>query len=1289
MRKDLPGVVSSREELEEDLTGNSYSQTQRPTTPADILPTTPSAAATASGGCTTAPIPPRSLSNQYNQICKTHKKLVKSGAVRCSVSLSDSPTTVYSSANQNPPDSDPPPLVDLPSAPSSPAPVIPQLEGSVHWGAVGDFSGVQTPISTPLRPSVITVGPPLLPATPVSVILPTIPAEPARVVPLVNQPIAPFPRLVESVSALLQGLQLLPDSPESEGGQVTPISLRNSFKPRKHSSTDQHFLSQQESSVVETAEEVFQSSDLQPQHNITMNSRFREESLKIKSMKRLLLREIDDFPNEQLSTARILVLESELDKIRSLRNDYQDIVEDFVEEFEHEFDDPTVLARYRAEPAAVGKLVRDHANMLRAHKETLMPTPGLSDMDRKSLALKEKSINLKELRLQGEQDALATQVREKEEDARVLAETEQNSFLGEVSVLSDIMPDEDWEEIDDEAVGNAMRNLSKWQDQMNRIERSYRKYENMAMKYNFSQVKQDAMKTTYQEKRERFESTRTAIQREDSDRGLFTLEPAKTDIIKYPTFAGLPSEDYLKFREIMELRFRENKVKRREQVAKLRECLRGAALARVPEGEKDIQEAFSRLSEAFGNPSKVMSFHIKALEDLGNYPSERLANGLLSYSKQIEWLLKLEVILGKILDLSSRNSKLAHEAFSSSTYRKLWARFPTRVLDKLVKIQGEDGDRLEAILEKIRDMRQHAQLMDDECSTATGAKKKSDGVQPAKVTADLYFKTPQRYEECRVCVHLSTKKSHQNLFENHLSNYATGCPKFAEATMEMRRSLVEKIKLCSQCFHPDIIFTPGHYKNCDFSLTERKNAFSCTKSSCNTHMWICLVHKKDNEKHMEKFRRDLQRRGQNLGFVTHDNKELFQSDQHAFSLAVRKMRRTEKTASGIVPVPEGEPLFMFHGAKGGHRAINTFYDTGCSHAVFKTGVPGTELKGQIVAKGPFNIGGVGGMMTTAEDEWVVLMQRADGRKQLVQGLTVSRITSDFPMLALDAAERALKDDDSTNEVLQRCRVPPLAGGSVDVLLGIKYSNIFPEAVHSLPNGLTIYRSKLASYQGKYDCCIGGPHSSFQILANIAGGPSQLLSHFVDGLRAYRQWGPPKISSLCLTEEEEILANDFNMEETDMSEMKDFGAIEAVNDTEDKDIFMCCSHCVDAGCKSSPQDVSVSNDERIRDFKKIQQMHDSGLDVEYRCPACRECQDCKAADKTEKVSLREECERFEIQKSVTLDLDNKKFQCSLPLMGKERDFLTCNRERALKILTQQCRKYSKDLETKQLILEAFA
>ena len=91
-------------------------------------------------------------------------------------------------------------------------------------------------------------------------------------------------------------------------------------------------------------------------------------------------------------------------------------------------------------------------------------------------------------------------------------------------------------------------------------------------------------------------------------RGLFTLEPTRSDIMKYPTFTGAASEDYLRFKEVMELRFRENKVKKKEQVAKLRECLKGAALGRVPDGLKDIEEAFRRLNEAFGNPSKLMAF---------------------------------------------------------------------------------------------------------------------------------------------------------------------------------------------------------------------------------------------------------------------------------------------------------------------------------------------------------------------------------------------------------------------------------------------------------------------------------------------------------------------------------------------------------------------------------------------------------------------------------------------------------------------------------------------------------
>ena len=132
------------------------------------------------------------------------------------------------------------------------------------------------------------------------------------------------------------------------------------------------------------------------------------------------------------------------------------------------------------------------------------------------------------------------------------------------------------------------------------------------------------------------------------------------------------------------------------------------------------------------------------------------------------------------------------------------------------------------------------------------------------------------------------------------------------------------------------------------------------------------------------------------------------------------------------------------------------------------------------------------------------------------------------------------------------------------------------------------------------------------------------------------------------------------------------------DVEATDEDNCCVHCV----------TLVSAEERVSEFKKFQEMHDSGLDVEYRCPRCRDCLECKSADKTEKISLKEESEMFEIRKSIKLDFDNKRILSSLPLRGKERDFLSSNRDRAIKVLRQQCKKYFNDDQNKPGILEAF-
>ena len=237
------------------------------------------------------------------------------------------------------------------------------------------------------------------------------------------------------------------------------------------------------------------------------------------------------------------------------------------------------------------------------------------------------------------------------------------------------------------------------------------------------------------------------------------------------------------------------------------------------------------------------------------------------------------------------------------------------------------------------------------------------------------------------------------------------------------------------------------------------------------------------------------------------------------ALAARRLRRNEKKRNPeaeFVPVPKGQALFVFCPVEGKTRDLNFFQDSGCSNALFKTGIPGNELRGQIVERGPFIVQGVNGIKITAGDEWLVQLYRTDGRIQLMKGLTLDVITGDFPRISTAAAVQEVKNDKPECAELQACRVPDLAGGSVDGLMGILYNANFSVPVHTLPTGLTIYKTRFKSRHNKYNATIGGPHAT---LAGELGGAAALLTIFRQGLEKYHKLGPPKLKVAPLTMEE--------------------------------------------------------------------------------------------------------------------------------------------------------------------------
>jgi hypothetical protein len=119
----------------------------------------------------------------------------------------------------------------------------------------------------------------------------------------------------------------------------------------------------------------------------------------------------------------------------------------------------------------------------------------------------------------------------------------------------------------------------------------------------------------------------------------------------------------------------------------------------------------------------------------------------------------------------------------------------------------------------------------------------------------------------------------------------------------------------------------------------------------------------------------------------------------------KKSVRLGKKGARLDNSPLGQPLFFFFHVKGRKNGANFFFDNCCSHACFEEGIPGGELNGEIIiAKGNFQIGGVGAMQTKANDEWLVSVETTDGSRQSIQGLTIDKVTCDFRLINVERAE---------------------------------------------------------------------------------------------------------------------------------------------------------------------------------------------------------------------------------------------------------------------------------------------
>ena len=933
----------------------------------------------------------------------------------------------------------------------------------------------------------------------------------------------------------------------------------------------------------------------------------------------------------------------------------------------------------------------------------------------------------------------------------------------------------DWSAAEDNEIESAMGKVDKWKEKLSKAKKATIELEGTVTGEDLTELTDelDRLKVLVDSATTELDLAVSSVKEADKEKGLYSDRKSKASPMQIPNFSGTLGEDFVEFQTKFEKAMIANKIPKADQLEKLREVLKGKAKAQVPMKTDDLDRAWDLLKSAFGDPVTLLKFRKQALSKLGSYPEHFTKS---NPQKLVEWCLEIEHIIDDFIKLGDRETRLEMVAFNCDTINEIIDLFPVRLVFKMEKLDEEGRERLLAIQELVEEERKVLQKMAVRSLNTVKKVKaedpqksshRSSTVQPKGVSL---FNVPRKLPNCRICQELEKRGDNRDLYEAHQGNYATHCPRWAAMTNDERAEVAKAAKFCLLCMDPKVTFTPGNNGSKHKCITRQtKNRYSCKVDRCSFHSWVCTRHKEENRELFEKFTIELQKRKMVFTYLINmedlppplpsslsspvnlsvpaRKRNLEQPQRQSLDVndAITKLQDLTPEGEHLVTKLKEPPLFMFSSTPGRYGDSQIFYDTGNSHVLFKTGTP-ENLYGVKTRDGPFALGAVGDTTVWGGDEWACQPMTTRGHREILIGVCVPKITSNFPRVNLREAAAEIKASAPNNRELQNLCVPDYVGGECHILLGIQYAAHYPRLVHSLESGLGIYEVKLKPSSSKCTAALAGPHHSFNLLAGKVGNVAFLLKKFQEGLSYWKSCGAPPPKSLSLSSEEINLAHSITrldvahcasewIEEADLCEEKlldtDLHAPITPNcprsrlQTETRDDFLdqpekesnCVLICSDCSEEYIPEvDTTISTglshnvsgnplcilkekdqissitlpqgvDPEQAMLKHFISSQMSPLEINYRCPRCRACSSCKEAVATEKVSLREEAEEMEIRSSVRMDFKGKRFICKLPLRGKAEEFLCTNREIAEKVLEKQCLLYSKDPTTKELILKS--
>ena len=347
------------------------------------------------------------------------------------------------------------------------------------------------------------------------------------------------------------------------------------------------------------------------------------------------------------------------------------------------------------------------------------------------------------------------------------------------------------------------------------------------------------------------------------------------------------------------------------------------------DGIKDIDQAWSYLDQAFGNPHTCLNHRLAKVIEMPGL-TDNLERQDPAYAA--EWYLKMENAVDAVLRMGSRNHSLEYVAFNDKTIYQIISKLPYQ-LENLAydfchdkNIYGKD--KLTRILDLIQKQRRkgHARATDranmepiSHGSTKAITKethlvvthKPAEPLPPPEPTSTLvkqprfsswkelckgssriypnlddvyssvnYGKRPPRFQlspngmrlqDCRICQELERSGRNKNVYEGHYGNYPTHCPRWSEMDMAEREKIARTAGYCPQCMGSKIVIKSNAQARTHMATDctvrfNRKNKYTCLNKDCLLHSWICKTHKEENQPLFDAHMAEVTSKQQNLKF---------------------------------------------------------------------------------------------------------------------------------------------------------------------------------------------------------------------------------------------------------------------------------------------------------------------------------------------------------------------------------------------------------------------------------------